>query len=388
MSPSEAPVVQSLDAQHARLRHLLTLLDRDQTNAALRAECMSLALDSSDFDCAELLARRALQAQPDDAGARFTLATVKMAQRDFAAAQAALRDLLDEGVDNPGVRLNLATCECLNGRYEQVAQLLEPLYAAGHRDANLMRLLISAHHHLGHIEQAVILADDNEPAAREDGPTAGVFALLYLDASRAGPAARCAKWALAAHPDSVDGLIVQATLDAAELRAPRAITQYRRVTELAPENGRAWIGLGTMALLAQDFPAAKAHFEQGLRYLPGHLGTWITLGWTHLLSGDLAEAETTFRNTLERDRNYGETYGALAAVAALQGRQNEAQRSIEVALRLDPASLSTKFAQAVLTGAAGNPEAARELIMNTAAALGASAGPRAAGYFRELTPRH
>jgi len=71
VSPSEAIVVQSSDAPHARLRQLLSLLDRDQTNAALCAECMSLALDSSDFDCAELLARRALQAQPDDPAMQF-----------------------------------------------------------------------------------------------------------------------------------------------------------------------------------------------------------------------------------------------------------------------------------------------------------------------------
>jgi Tfp pilus assembly protein PilF len=141
------------------------------------------------------------------------------------------------------------------------------------------------------------------------------------------------------------------------------------VAELAPENARAWIGLGTAALLNQDLKTASTALRRGLENMPSHVGSWHVLAWTELVSGNLAEARRLFERSLELDRNFSESHGGIAAVAALGGDRATAEREIEVANRLDPECLSAKFAQSVLLRAAGDPHSSRELVRSTIAGL-------------------
>ena len=381
-APAYAKPGNSLDA--ARFESLSGLLSRDPGNAQLRRDCLQAAIASASWIPAEELARSILNTSADDIETRFELATALMGRREFAAAAQELRIILTRRPDIAAAQLNLAMCCYADHGYNEALDLLEARYATGDCTPTVIRMLVSTLHHLNQIEHAVDIASHNEAAARADGPTAGVCALLFLDVDRSAQAARYAAWALAANPDSIDGLTVRATLQAADLDVPQATAHYRRVLELAPQNARAWIGLGTLSLLQQDFSSARTQLETGLLHMPGHLGSWVVLGWTHLLAGDLPVAQQTFQKALELDRTFAETHGALAAVAALERRTTEAQRGIEVALKLDPNCLSAQFATAVLSGAAGNPVAARQLIMTTLAGLGAKSSNRTANFINQL----
>jgi tetratricopeptide (TPR) repeat protein len=277
--------------------------------------------------------------------------------------------LLADGIDNPGVRINLAICRHILGDHLGTTEALMPLYTAGIHDFNIIRLLVSSLHHLGRMNEAMDIVKNNSQAGN-DGPTAGVFALLCLDAEDRQGAAHWAALALTANPDSVDGLITQATLSAAELDSKSAAPQFRRVLELAPTNGRAWVGLGMLAMLEQNFDESRDCLEKGLQELSEHLGTWLVLGWNHLLTGNLAEAKRILLHALELDRTFSETHGALAAIEALQGNRADAQRLISTALRLNSACLSAQYAQAVLDSGAGNSAAARQRILRAATSLG------------------
>jgi tetratricopeptide (TPR) repeat protein len=225
-----------------------------------------------------------------------------------------------------------------------------------------LRLLVSSYHHLGLLAEAVKLADANTTQALADPALAGVYALVYLDASQPSKAARWMGKALAANPDSVDGLTVQATLNAARMLTAHAKEQFERVLQLAPENGRAWVGLGALALLRRDLPRAIADLERGLQLMPGHIGSWHVLAWTRVISGDLDAAQAVFEHALALDRNFAESHGGLASVAALRGDTVAAERGIKVALGLDSACLSAQFARSVLISRSGDPAAAARLI--------------------------
>lgn len=66
------------------------------------------------------------------------------------------------------------------------------------------------------------------------------------------------------------------------------------------------------------------------------------------LYGDVGAAHAAFEKALAIDRNFGETHGGLAIVAALQGREADAHLGIKRALRLDPQALSPRYADMVL----------------------------------------
>jgi Flp pilus assembly protein TadD len=285
--------------------------------------------------------------------------------RRFADAIPTLESVLAVIAKHPATLSNLGLCHYALGQFDQAVSYLEQCHATGERGPDLLRLLVSTYHHVGRIDEAAALAAANMELAERDGALAGVFALAFLDSGDAARAARCATLALASNDQSIDGLIVQGTLGLGRLETDIAVRQFGAVIEQAPENGRAWIGLGTAALLKQDLARARVALRQGVEHMPGHVGSWHVLAWTELMTGELDEAQRLFTHSLELDRNFSESHGGLAAVAAIRGDRATATREIEVANRLDRACVSAKFAESVLSSAAGQPERARELIVAT-----------------------
>ena len=222
---------------------------------------------------------------------------------------------------------------------------LEAAYRAGERSSGLLRLLVSTYHYLGLLNEAIAIAKENPQAAAADPALAGVYALAYLDANQAQSAARWATKALAADPNSIDGLTVQATLDASRMHVAHAQERFERVLQLSPENGRAWVGLGTLALLDRNLPRARELLTRGVELMPTHVGSWLVLAWVHLFSRELDSAEQVLQKAAQLDRNFSEVQGGLAAVAALRGDVQGAERGIEVALRLEVSQTCRCFAQ-------------------------------------------
>jgi Flp pilus assembly protein TadD len=108
--------------------------------------------------------------------------------------------------------------------------------------------------------------------------------------------------------------------------------------------------------------------------LPDHIGTWHGLGWSQLIQRQMSSARNSFEMALALDRNFAESHGGLAVVLALENNAQGARESAERALRLDPANLSGRFAQAILQGEVSNPQAfeslARRLLSGQAAPAG------------------
>jgi len=357
-----------------RLNRMKSMLAADPQNGRLARDCVDLALRSGDYDFVLDRATRALAATPDDLQSHFDRASALIGKKDFRSAIEGLRTLLDRVPSLTAARINLGLCHYALGEYAQALPELQAAYAAGDRSPDLLRLLVSTSHHLGLVDEAVAIADENPPPEDSGAALPGVYALLYIDADQPGPASKWAARALAANPNSIDGLTAQATLDQVAMKVADARERYDRVLELAPATGRAWVGLGTLALLDQDFARARELLTRGVQFMPNHAGSWLVLAWTHLFANQLDEAERTLERALEVDRNFAETHGALASVRALRGDRAGAEREIEVAQRLDPEGLSVQFARSVLIAAAGDPAAARRLIQESVRAL-APSGP-------------
>lgn len=357
-----------------RLSRLQALLLADPDNHRLARECTDLALACGDYDFVLQRTEKILSTTPDELTARFDRASALIGKRHYADAIAILRDIVAQRPDITAAALNLGLCHYRLAQYTEALAPLEAVYASGDRSAGLLRLLVSTCHHLGLMEKAVTLAKANPQPAMKDAMLAGVYAIAFLDSKVPREASRWAARALAADPDSIDGLTVGATLDAARMLVVHAREKYERVLELSPENGRAWIGLGTLALLERDLPRAQTLLARGAEFMPGHVGSWHVLAWAYLLGGDLEKAEQILEKSVQMDRNFAEAHGGLAAVAALRGDRAAAERGIDVALRLDPKCLSAQFARSVLMSRSGDVDGGKELIRTTVAKLSPADG--------------
>lgn len=352
-----------------RLSRLKAFLAVDPGNERLIGESLDLALVAGDYDFVLQTTATVLARSPQDMKAAFDRATALIGKHEYTRAIECLEAILARDPNLIAAQVNLGLCQYQLGDFSRARQPLENAYQSGDRSPGLLRLLVSTYHHLGLMQQAVGVADANPKPATADPALAGVYALVYLDSNLSSRAAKWAARAVDGNPDSVDGLTVQATLNAAKMHVAHAREQYERVAELAPNNGRAWVGLGTLALLSRDLPRAKSLLARGLQAMPRHVGSWHVLAWAQLLSGEIDEAEKTFNRSLELDRNFAETHGGLASVAALRGDRAAAEHGIEVALRLDPKCLSAQFARSVVMSRSGDPAAGRKLVRETLAGL-------------------
>jgi len=355
-----------------KLGQLQKLLLADPDNQRLARECVDLALACGDYDFVLQRTRDVLSDSPQDLTASFDRATALIGKGDYVSAISVLRQITALHPELLAARINLGLCHYLLAQFAEARPPLEAAYRAGERSTDLLRLLIQTYHHLGLLNEAIMVAKENPQTAAADPALAGAYGLAYLDANQPQSAAKWAMRALAADSNSIDGLTVQATLDVSRMHVAHARERFERVLQLSPENGRAWVGLGTLALLERDLPQARELLRRGVELMPTHVGSWLVLAWVHLFSNELDSAEQVLRTAARLDRNFSEVQGGLAAVAALRGDVPEAQRGIEVALRLDPKCLSAQYARSVLLSRAGDPEGGHELIRKTVSDLSPS----------------
>jgi tetratricopeptide (TPR) repeat protein len=355
----------------ARLERLVPLLLSDPDNLPLHRECVGLAMGGGEYSRALELVDARLTRHPSEAESLYARSNALIGLKRYEEALDILGVLEKQGIAQEAVLKNLATCNYVMQRFENSRAYASQLFAAGDKSSATLNLLISSLHYLSEMDEAVKIADEHAPIAAADGLLAGSCAMVYLDMEQAQKAAKLAAVALAHNPDSIDGLTVQATLAAAEFRNDQALRQFSRVAELAPNHGRAWLGLGMLATLAQDFAQAKQLLARAVELMPTHLGSRHALAWAHLFSGDAQGAEKLFAEALEIDPTFAESHGAMAAMLAMRGEREAAEREIEVAERLDRSGLSSQFARAVLLGRVQGPDAAREFIRD---AVNAAAG--------------
>jgi tetratricopeptide (TPR) repeat protein len=360
------------------LDSLRKLLHEDPRNPVLLRHCARLALDVGEYAEALSIAGTVLSVVAEDPAARFYQGAALMGLKCYAEAVRVLIDLRGDEVVQPAADMNLALCHYAVGDHAAARPVLETLMATGSPSVDVIRLFVSTLHHLGDLSVAVDTVDRYSEMGMHDAAVAGVCALVYLDAGRAMEAARFAGRALAVNSDSVDGLVVEGTLKLARLDCNAAEKSFRHALDVVSDTGRAWVGLGAIALLGQDLPHASEYLERGVAAMPTHVGSWQVLGWTYLLSGRLDAAQAAFQRALTMDRNFAEAHGSMASFYALRGLVSKAEAEIEIAERLDRDGLAARFARAVLMGRAGDSATGRSLILETAMNLAPRLGGRAA----------
>jgi tetratricopeptide (TPR) repeat protein len=237
---------------------------------------------------------------------------------------------------------------------------------SGEPESALAALWIRCLHFLGDVEPAMSFARTHETRCASDAGFLSSAALAYFDGEAFEDAARASRAALALAPGSVEALIVRGSLALGRADAPAALADFEEALQRKPNEGRAASGLGMARLLAGDPAGSREVLRQAIEHMPTHIGTWQSLGWACIALQAWDEAGAAMGRALELDRNFGESHGAVAVVAALTGQREAAQASIERALRLDPNGLSARYAQMVLSGEAADPtrfeQAARRVL--------------------------
>jgi Tfp pilus assembly protein PilF len=343
----------------ARLARLQAYVEADPQNFSLLTDTFDCALALGELETAQSYLARALELEPDNVFLRHSQATLWIAEKRYAEAEALLNELIDAGVDSPAVVFNLAYAKIRQQKYPEGRDLFRSL--AGKTDAppEAAAMLLRCQHHLKEFDEAFKFIDQCVQEKTLDVSSAGVASLLYLDADQLDQAKRFSEAALQQNPNHVEALVARGSVALAEQDAATAKSLFAQALKQNEQDGRVWSANALANLLEMNLDQALQEFNLAVKYMSNHIGTWHGMAWCNLLKKDLSAAQQNFETAMALDRNFGETHGGLAVVFALQGRNEEAKASIERALRLDPKSLSARYAEAILSGEAADPQAFR-----------------------------
>jgi tetratricopeptide (TPR) repeat protein len=347
-TPTPADLAQLRDRTEGYLRS-----DPKNRELLIRATELNLALSSTDTAQGHVSAALALF--PNDPRIQALQAHTLSAQHKWSEAAAIYSALLAK-IRDAGLAHSLAHCQQMGGDHQAAFDTLWPFSAAAELPAASIIVLVRALHHIGKLEQARILIEQNAARLSQDAAFLGAASLVYFDSGDGDKATAMSQAALALGGRSMEALVVDASVALVNADADHALAAFNEALTINPGDGRSWGGAGEAHMLLQDFPAARTRLEKAVKIMPGHVGSWHALGWCYLLSQQATLAEKAFEHALDIDRNFAETHGSLAVVAAVKGERQRAEDAIQKALRLDPASLSARLAQMILDGRMGDAD--------------------------------
>lgn len=341
----------------SRAARLAALLVADPTNASLLIAAATAAYDEGDVRGCRFLLDRYGAAHPISAELWNLKGLVAMSDAAFDEAAEAFGSALAMAFD-PVVCFNLAYARAMQGEFEQSLQLTSQPELAEVPGA--MALRMRALHHLGRLEEMVSCGRD-ALSARQDTEIAGLLATGLFDAGDLAQARIMAPRAL----ESSDGCTVAGmlALDAGEEQ--RAMDFFAQALTVRPQSGRALLGKGLALLNAGHLAAAAETLERASQSMGAHAGTWTATGWAYLLQSESDKALSCFERAMEADRGFSEGAGGLAVAYLAKNDRARAEHYAEVALRLDPNSLSGRYATSLLLASKGRTEEAQALYGQT-----------------------
>jgi Flp pilus assembly protein TadD len=107
-------------------------------------------------------------------------------------------------------------------------------------------------------------------------------------------------------------------------RTGEAVAAYERALAISPEHAEALRGLGDLAFVGGDLPAAAGFYGRVLAAAPSDAGATVKLGVVRMRGGQREEAVALFRKAIELEPRNGEALLYMAGAMASSGRPAEA----------------------------------------------------------------
>ncbi|HDR9047656.1 MULTISPECIES: tetratricopeptide repeat protein [Burkholderia] len=351
--------LQTYQSLRAHLDRLLSFLGEDSNNLNLLADTATAALEAGQFRlCNELLERYAT-IQPLTPSLVNVRGLSAMAEGRFEAARADFQALAKHDA-SPVLEYNLSYASAMCGSFEPAANM-QPTCLDEVPGAALLQL--RALHHFGRFDEAVRMGAQ---LAEQDAPPpgfAGAYAALLFDLGDLTNARRLA----ARSPESADSLVIMGLAELESGNILRAAELLEQAADSNPLEARAMLGRGLCLLTQERYQDAATALDEAAERLARHAGSWLAAGWAWLFDGNPNAAIDRFQRATALDRGFAEAHGSLAVALWLGGRHDDARRNAEVALRLDPSSMSGALAKSLELEAENKIDSAnalKEVVLN------------------------
>ncbi|MFZ6778070.1 tetratricopeptide repeat protein [Undibacterium sp. Ji83W] len=317
------------------------------------------------FSKAEQFLAVAQSRQTDAAAWQFRASNLYLAQGRLQDAQVVLIGLEELQGPHPSIIHNLAYIYFQKNDFTAALALLDKgLNDTGNNVQDISQLQVlwlRCMHRSLKLEEALEYALQQQKLNRLSDQATGIASLVAVDLGNMELAATWARQALESHPEQVEALVANATVALAQKNTDLSRECLLRALTKNATDGRVLSLLGFTEMYDMKIDQALPYLQDAVVYMPKHIGTHLGLGWLYFIQRDLDAASAEFETALALDRNFSESHGAIAVIAATQNQIEKAEQHIELALRLDKSNFSAPYAQAILSGETNDAEAIKRL---------------------------
>jgi Flp pilus assembly protein TadD len=150
----------------------------------------------------------------------------------------------------------------------------------------------------------------------------------------------------------------------------KALANFKRVAELAPDDVHAQAWLGYTCLFQRDFAGAQASFKKVLDLNPSAAFIYGPLSWTHTQLREYDEALGAARKYAEASPGEPGAHQALGVAHLRLGQAKEAENELAKAVELGPKNRSFYYDLASVKALEGDFAGARDALDKSKAAEG------------------
>ncbi|MCV2885328.1 tetratricopeptide repeat protein [Aestuariibacter sp. AA17] len=350
----------NLDERISRLEHFLEV---DKDNPNILGDLAQLYIESGDVDKARQYCIQGLSLDESNQKLLFASALVDYRLEDFVTAVTKMETLSDSLLHTPHVAYPYAYSLLKLHRSEDALRILKHAYQIDEHE-DIAFLLARTFYQVNAYDEAILILEKLHAQQILLAPVSGLLSQIYSDMEEWDKAAYFATTALDLDKHNVAANLTQGYVLLKANRYSDASEYFNSAVMQQAESGRGHLGLAITFLFQKDFTLAEQHLHKTLQIQPDLLPAINLLGWLYILQDKFFDARKIFQKGIEIDRNFGEMYGGLAVIEAIQGNEEEARHQVRRSLRLNGTSYSGSFAKIMLLDKRGDKNQAKMVWEN------------------------
>lgn len=279
-----------------------------------------------DMNAAMIQLKNALQANPDDAEARFLLASAYIENGDGAAAEKEIRRAISLKYASDKTAPVLA--RALLGQGQSQKALDETAEEAKKNSPDLMLYRAEALLTLNKRDESGAVLEQALQAQPNNALLLAAKGRLAQINGDPDSAMRLADQALAASPQSPEALMFKADLLRVQRKNDEAIAQYDKVLAVKPNHRSAHIEKAYLELTNGQYDKAQADLDKAKKITPGSMLVTYTQALLDFTQNKNAAAEEGIQKVLRIAPDHMPTILLAGAVALRQGSLQQAEQHL------------------------------------------------------------
>lgn len=273
----------------------LTACKKEESSAALVAQARQFQ-QKGEFAAATIQLKNALVAKPDDAEARFLLASVSAETGDALAAEKEVRKAIELKYPSAQTLPLLVKVLLMQGQFQKALDETEAESKQGGVELLVMRA--GAKLGLGKVDEARQLYESVLPLYPQHAQALLGLGRVAFAARDLDSAVKYADQALAAAPADADALLFKADLLRAQGKTDAAVAGYDAVLKVKPAHRTAHIEKAYLEAATGKYEAAQADLAAAAKTTPGNLMVAYTQALLDFTQGKNAAARESLQKVM------------------------------------------------------------------------------------------